>query len=155
MNIQDRYNEVATFNEIAGNLDNVTVEKLEAQMKVVLEEVKELKDAFDGQNSLELLDGACDSFVTLMGLLQQMERAGFKVDEALKSVNENNLSKFPKTVSIPAAAAYFENGWKVEYNKEYECYVLKDGNGKIRKPLHFESVDIMDYLPADFFGVVA
>lgn len=153
MNIQKHYESVEKFNDIAGNLNNVNVASIEAQMKVVVEEVKELQDAFDSQNALELLDGACDAFVTLSGLLQQMQRAGFDIDTALKLVNENNLSKYPPTVSIPAAASYFENKWTVVYNKTYDCYVLKDGNGKIRKPIGFQPVDIVDCLPSDFFGV--
>lgn len=154
MNIQERYEEVKIFNKIAGNLDNVTVDSLEAQMKVVVEEVKELQDAFDSQNATELLDGACDAFVTLSGLMQKMEIAGFKVDKALQRVNENNMEKYPTEMPCAHASAYIEKGWTITYNNEFDCYVLKDQNGKIRKPIGFQSVDIMDFLPEDFFGIM-
>lgn len=154
MNIQERYEEVKIFNKIAGNLDNVTVDSLEAQMKVVVEEVKELQDAFDSQNATELLDGACDAFVTLSGLMQKMEIAGFKVDKALQRVNENNMEKYPTEMLSADLNAYSEKGWDVIYNNEFDCYVLKDKNGKIRKPIDFQSVDIMDFLPEDFFGIM-
>lgn len=155
MNIQKHYEAVEKFNDIASNLTNVTVDSIEAQMKVVVEEVKELQDAFNAQNALELLDGACDAFVTVMGLLQKMERAGFKVDAALSLVNQNNLSKFPRDMSGYEFNEYGRKGWDVIFNSKYECFVLKDNNRKIRKPIQFESVDIIDCLPDDFFGVAA
>lgn len=152
MNIEDHYQDVATFNRIAGNFDNVDEASLAAQIKVVVEEVAELNDAFSDKNAVEMLDGVCDAFVTVAGLMQKMEVAGFNVDEALKRVCENNLEKFPKTIPIPAAASYFDNKWQVKYNSKYDCYVLKDQNGKIRKPLGFQSVVLDDLVPKSFFG---
>lgn len=153
MNIQDRYNEVAIFNEIAGNLDNVTVEKLEAQMKVFIEESNETADAFANKDAVELLDGICDSFVTLAGLMQMAEKLGFKVDWALERVNVNNLEKFPTEVTASDLHQYGQSGWSVAPNYEHDCIVLKDGNGKIRKPVGFLPVEIDDLVPEeDIFG---
>jgi hypothetical protein len=152
MNIQKHYDSVYKFNDIAGNLANVDVSSVEAQIKIIKEEVEELDYALGSENATELLDGACDAFVTVVGLLQKMEKAGFKIDEALQIVNDNNLSKFPKNVSNAELDAYTWNQWSVKYNKEYDCYILKDDNDKIRKPAGFKSVDLMDCLPNDFFG---
>lgn len=152
MNIQARYDEVYKFNDIAENLNNVTLTKLEAQMKVFIEESKETVDAFTNKDSVELLDGICDSFVTLAGLMQMADKMGFKVDEALQRVNENNLSKFipyasPEIVILP-------QGWNMDNNKEYNMLVIKDENGKIRKPPSFVPVQIDD-LAVDVFGGAA
>ena len=152
MNIQKHYDSVYKFNDIAGNLTNVDVASIEAQIKIIKEEVDEIDYACGSENATELLDGACDAFVTVIGLLQKMEKAGFKVDEALGLVNDNNLSKFPSKISNEELDAYTWNQWSVKYNKHHDCFVLKDSNDKIRKPAGFVSVDIMDCLPNDFFG---
>lgn len=155
MNIQERYNEVKRFNEIGGNLHDVTLEKLEAQMKVFIEESKETADAFTNKDSVELLDGICDSFVTLAGLMQMAERMGFEVNEALQRVNQNNLSKFPHgVIDENDYAVYQRQGWEVDYHTGYNCCVIKDANLKIRKPLGFKSVQINDLAP-NIFGVAA
>lgn len=150
MNVQERYNEVEKFNRIAGNLTDVTVAKLEAQMKVFIEESKETADAFSNKDSVELLDGICDSFVTLAGLMQMAEKMGFKVDEALKRVNENNLSKFPTHVTYDAKRQYEASEWRVVFDTDYRLYILKDSNGKVRKPVGFKPVQISDLVPDIF-----
>lgn len=156
MNIQARYDEVYKFNDIAENLNNVTLTKLEAQMKVFIEESKETADAFTNKDSVELLDGICDSFVTLVGLMQMADKMGFKVDEALKRVNENNLEKYidEGDMDDDAYDQYIEMGRSVNYNSQYQCYVLKDSNLKIRKPIDFVPVQIDD-LVVDVFGGAA
>jgi NCAIR mutase (PurE)-related protein len=152
MNIEDHYCGVYAFNKIAGNLANADAKSVEAQIKVVVEEVKELEKAFAEKDSVELLDGVCDAFVTVAGLMQQMSAAGFNVDKALQRVCENNLTKYPTEVTKQELEAYQWNLWTVTYNKEYDCYVLKDANGKIRKPAGFVSVGISDLVPDNFFG---
>lgn len=153
MNIEERYNEVEVFNEIAGNLDNVTVEKLEAQMKVFIEESKETAAAFENKDAVELLDGICDSFVTLAGLMQMAEELGFAVNEALKRVNRNNLDKYISRVVKDDEFDHYDSlGWTAIYNNRYDCYVLKDENGKIRKPVGFVPVEIAALAPNIFEG---
>jgi len=152
MNIEDRYWEVYAFNKIAGNISNVDANSLEAQIKVVVEEVKELEKAYADKNAVELLDGVCDAFVTVVGLMQKMQAAGFDVGEAVECVCLNNLEKYPTEMLREDLGTYAEKGWDVLYNNEYDCYVLKDSNGKIRKPVGFVSVEISDLVPENFFG---
>lgn len=155
MNIEDHYADVYSFNNIGGNFANVDEASIAAQIKVVVEEVKELEKAFADKDAVEMLDGVCDAFVTVAGLMQKMEVAGFKVDEALKRVCENNLEKFPDHIDDCADQHYAEQGWDIFQNYEYDCFVLKDGNGKIRKPLGFQSVVLYDLVPEGFFGGAA
>ena len=151
MNIEDHYWDVYAFNNIAGNFENVNVESIDAQIKVVVEEVKELEKAFAEKNSVEMLDGVCDAFVTVAGLMQKMQAAGFNVNKAIERVCENNLTKFPNEIDACGDQHYAEQGWNIFQNFEYDCYVLKDKNGKIRKPLNFKAVDISDLVPENFF----
>jgi hypothetical protein len=152
MDILRQYESVEKFNDIAGNFDNVDVAAIEAQIKVVVEEINEMKDAFYNKDAVGLLDGVCDGFVTLMGLIQKMNMAGFKVSEAIDCVNENNLEKFPSEITLADEVYYKQQGWSIGYNHKYWCHVLKDKNHKIRKPLGFKSVEIADLVPEGFFG---
>jgi hypothetical protein len=152
MNIEEHYWDVYAFNNIAGNLANVDEASVAAQIKVVVEEVKEIEKAFAEKDSVELLDGVCDAFVTVAGLMQKMSYAGFKVDEALERVCLNNMAKYPSEMSKEELDNCDKQGWDVLYNIDCECYVLKDKNGKIRKPLGFKSVEISDLVPDNFFG---
>jgi hypothetical protein len=152
MNIEDHYWDVYAFNNIAGNFENVNVESIDAQIKVVVEEVKELEKAFAEKNSVEMLDGVCDAFVTVAGLMQKMQKAGFNVNKAIERVCLNNMEKYPTQMLSHDLDVYYEKGWDVLYNNEYDCYVLKDKNGKIRKPDGFVPVEISDLVPDNFFG---
>jgi hypothetical protein len=153
MHIEDHYWDVYAFNNIAGNFENVDAASIDAQIKVVVEEVKELEKAFAEKNSVEMLDGVCDAFVTVAGLMQKMQKAGFNVNKAIERVCLNNMEKYPtQMLGKDFDEYYHQKGWHVLYNSEYDCYVLKDKSGKIRKPLGFKSVEISDLVPVNFFG---
>jgi hypothetical protein len=152
MQIDDHYWNVYAFNNIAGNLSNVDANSLEAQIKVVVEEVKELEKAYADKDAVGLLDGVCDAFVTVVGLMQKMQSAGFDVDKAIERVCINNLEKYPTQMLSSDLDKYYQKGWDVLYNNEYDCYALKDKNGKVRKPDGFVPVEISDLVPVNFFG---
>lgn len=142
--IKVAYNEVGEFNDIAGNLTNVSLESIDAQLSFIFEELTETIDGLEQGNMVELLDGACDLFVTVGGLMQKLEAMGFNVAHALGRVNANNLSKFPKLGELyrePEGIA------SVKLNEKYQRIVLKDANGKVRKPADFVSVDLSDLVP--------
>lgn len=140
---------VKVFNEVANNLNNVDELSLDNQISFIFSELEETITAIESGNKVELLDGACDLFVTVAGLMQKLEVAGFDVDEALQRVNENNMSKY-----IPASETNFEKfvdkNHKATLNKKHSVYVIKDGVGKIRKPTNFVSVNISDCVPKGF-----
>jgi hypothetical protein len=142
------YREVEKFNKIAGNLENVTPESISNQLSYIFEELTETIDALESGNVVELLDGYCDLLVTVQGLGQKLNVAGFDTQEAEKRVNDNNLSKY-----IPAnKAIHYDPSFTKTLNEEYNVYVLRDSNMKIRKPSGFVSVDLSDCVPESFFG---
>lgn len=172
------YREVEKFNKIAGNLDSVTPESVSNQLSYIFEELTEGIDgyeaaanAFEAQQQnfeyewhraecedavnkgcIEILDAACDLFVTVAGLMQKLESAGFDVATALKRVNANNMSKY-----IPVGKAlHYDTSFTKTWNEEYQVYVLRDSDGKVRKHSNFQSVDLSDLVPEGFFegGVV-
>lgn len=138
------YTEVKIFNTVAGNLSVVTDDSIDNQISFIFEELQETITAFEAGDKVGVLDGACDLFVTVSGLMQKLEKARYNVAEAVKRVNANNLSKFPEEVTDEDKAQY-----TVTFNEQYNRYVLKDGNGKVRKPSTFKPVDLSDLIPKE------
>ena len=131
------YNQVKKLNAVAGNLDNVTPESVSNQLSFIFEELQETIDALEAGDDEELLDGCADLFVTVAGLMQKLDAAGFKVAEAITRVNENNLSKFNSTGNFQPPNT------NAVYNKQYDLFsFINKDTGKIMKPTNFLSVDL-------------
>jgi len=182
--IQEAYKNVKLFNKIAGNLDNVTPESIDNQMSFVFEELTEGISAvergltprnewttFDDENleeydpDVELLDAACDMFVTVAGLMQKLEATGFDVSGALKKVNENNLQKFPPieyTIThnpeqgrvVAKAKHDTQPPNTTKYSDDrFGVWVFKDvATGKIKKPTNFVPVNLSGHEVAGFLS---
>jgi phosphoribosyl-ATP pyrophosphohydrolase len=148
MNVTKLYNDVEKFNEIAGNFDYVDFNSIDNQIGFIFEELSETITAVENKDDVELLYGACDLFVTVAGLLQKLESAGFKVEEAMKRVNKNNLSKFAKS---PKSAP--EEAVMVIHHPEHNVYVFKNIDGKIIKPTNFVPVTLKDLAPIGFLEI--
>jgi phosphoribosyl-ATP pyrophosphohydrolase len=145
--IEQSYNNVFIFNDVANNLTDVTLSSIASQLDFIQEEYLETVQAYDDANTVELLDGACDLLVTVFGLLQKLEATGFDVAEAIQRVDANNLSKY-----IPAGKTVrYSNEFHTEFNEKYQVSVVKDKNGKIRKHGEFKEVDLTGLTPIDFF----
>lgn len=164
-NMQSLYNDVKVFNEIAGNLSNVTPFSIENQYVFIYEEIMELHDALLYMDDKEMLDATCDIFVTVAGLMQKLEAAGFDVATALQRVNANNLTKFPM-LEVIDVAHYGDKATEKKYlfpenvqppnthadlNFKYGVVVFKDNEtGKIKKPTYFQPVDLSGTYPEGF-----
>lgn len=168
--IAEAYQQVELFNEIASNLDNVTIDSLDNQLSFVFEELVETIDALESKDDKEYIDGLADIFVTVAGLLQKSEKAGYNVSDAIRLVNINNLSKFipyhPYN-SAKAAPTFVAQGTLFEYKFEqqppnteievsshHSVIVFKDVDGKVKKPLNFVPVDLSGTYPDFLKGEV-
>lgn len=147
--IAEAYESVHTFNDIAGNLNDVTYDSIDNQLSFIFEELTETIDAMETKNRVELLDGACDLYVTVAGLMQKLEAKGYDVARALQRVNQNNLDKFPKVMCSGQWMYVKENQFTPIFNDKHECFVLKDKDGKIRKPVGFKAVNLKDLVGAE------
>ena len=149
--ISDLVCDTNEFNSIAGNDTKLTKQDYESQYKVLLEEVYEIKEALDTDNIVELVDGVIDALVVISGFVQKLENQGINMSKAMELIAENNLSKYTMNAYVAdmSVADYKNKGIEVvsEFNKEYCVYVLRDTNGKVRKPINFKSVDISDCIP--------
>lgn len=165
-------NKVKKFNELAGNLINVTPEKLVAQQKVIDEELNELNKAIAAKDKVEILDGWCDVVVTVYGkclmlnhykdlngmlrllrlyqeiidLEKDLSIQGYNTFEAFQRVCDNNLLKFP-LVSEKDKYQYDEGITLTVSEVDSERLVPKDTNGKVRKFKDFPKVDLTDLIP--------
>jgi len=168
--IVEAYKQVELFNNIAGSLEHVTVEKLDNQLSYIYEELVETIDALERKDDKEFIDGIADVFVTVAGLIQIAEKAGYDVSEAINRVNANNLSKYLPyrkvdivdfesignkysldEVQLKSASWYDRehqppNTTAIE-NERFSVVVFKDANGKVKKPLNFVPVDLLGTYP--------
>lgn len=140
--IKEAYESVERFNRTAGNLDAVDKRAVDNQLSLCFEELTEAIDGLEAGDMVALLDGAVDMFVVGAGLLQQLDHAGFEVERALKRVTENNLTKFPASLTEVDYELIKKEGWYKRFNLAEGCFVLKDVNGKIRKPFAYKNVSL-------------
>lgn len=151
--MQDFYESVKKFNSIAGNA-GTTVKDFKTQQRNVYEEcIKEVEEALNENNAVKLLDGVVDGLYVVLGQLHKLELMGCDIYGAIKQVCADNLLKFPSDISIAQKSVVNYNSVNTNvsytYNEEYNCYVLKDSNGKIRKPFNFVSTDLSKYVPKE------
>lgn len=145
--IATAYQQVKKFNEIASVLDNPTIETVDLYNSLGFEELSESIAALEENNPIEILDGALDEFYIICGKLQILERLGYNVEEGLKRVCDNNLTKFPTTENNTTNT--WNSDWTATNNKKYKVMVFKNQAGKIMKPHGFKSVDISDCVPKE------
>lgn len=142
------------FNDIAGKDTQCSLKDIESQYNLILEETKEIKEkGIDKNNAKEVVDGVADVLVTALGLVQKLENLGVDMNKALRDTAYNNLTKYPsdERIAIETAQKYEQEGVqvKVEYNSEYELFVIKNMKDKVMKPVGFESNDLSDCIPED------
>lgn len=154
--IASAYQSVKKFHEIAGVLDNPTYDTVDLYNSLAFEELSESITALEENNPVEILDGAIDEFYIVCGKLAILDKMGYNVEEGIRRVCENNLSKFPQQSESGSEAVFaLDNRYTIEgrgiFNKTLKAFqvftVYRDANGKIRKPEGFVPVDLSDCVP--------
>ena len=139
------------FNELAGKDKQCSYKDIYQQSLLVNEETNEILCGVADNNPEEVLDGAIDVLVVTLGLMQKLEELGVDVSKAMQKTAMNNFSKFPSdfVIAQESVTDLKRKGveCRAEYNEEYELYVIKDANDKVRKPLDFVSNDLLDCIP--------
>ena len=151
-NTQTLYNKIYQFNNLAENLNIVTIDDISNQLDIDYSEVIETIDAFDEKDTTEYIDGLADKYVTLTGLIQQMEALGFDMEEAINRVCDNNLTKFINAdIDIDSIANLQPANTEAIFIPQHNVIVFKDENGKVKKPLNYIPVDLSDLVVKDIF----
>jgi hypothetical protein len=148
------------FNACANKSVPTSWHDLLNQMKIIESEIKEMRDAIEVRDPVELLDGYVDSMVTLLGMRDMLANLQFDVRGAESTVADNNDSKFLSGFTEPSVFEYTVQGYrkqgveiKTMFNPEYHSYCFVDSNGKVRKPLDYKPVDLTPFIPSVLFGV--
>lgn len=149
------------FNNIAGTSDDYSKQALENQLKLILSEVQELVDAFNGEAPINVAAEAVDVAVTTIGLLQKLNNAGIDIQEVTKRIGVKNLEKFPLDITEVnrTVSDYESKGVKTTVSSTntdgITRYVIRDTNGKVRKPIGFTSVNLNGLTPINLkYGFV-
>ena len=134
------------FNDISGSSNNCTHTAVKQQLQMVLSEVQELVNAFNSEQPVNVAAEGVDVVVTVVGLLQKLNNAGLDVSTVAKMIAEKNLEKFPTVSQVSLVnrtiTDYASKGITVKPTINQGYYAIKDQDGKCRKPLGFEPVDL-------------
>lgn len=152
INLDELYHSVVLFNALAGNLSDVSPEKLLAQARCVAEEGNELLQALEqNEGQAQILKETIDVFVTAFGMLILLQLQGYNVQEAFEAVNKNNLSKVTLDAATAAYTAAFYNNSKPYIKHEVHVvdnnYHVKNEAGKVVKPINYVPVDVSQFVP--------
>lgn len=141
------YTATQKFNEISGNLTNIIKDSIALQLDLIQEMYLQSVQAYDDEDPEEFADGVADIFVVVCGMIQKLSASGYDMKGVLERVAENNLSKYPTVGS----AVRYDPAHTITVNKKYQVQIIKDTNGKVRKPLDFKPVDLQGCFPSKFF----
>lgn len=134
--------DIEQFNHISGNFDKPVDTNLEFTM--MKEELHEYYNACTDGDVENQMDALGDLFVVLWGTICKHGWRD-KFPHILANICAANGSKFCATEAQAYASVqhYAQGGIDVayEYNAEYQVYVIKDLDGKIRKGINFKKPD--------------
>lgn len=127
---------------------------VELQTRLLVEEATEAMEAAAYGDMKELLDGAVDSFVILVKLIDMLEKAEFDFVEACNEVMGNNDSKiFSSYYEAVEAKEQLEERDDQEYSIETAIYdglpyySVRRFDGKIMKSVDFVAVELEEFIP--------
>ena len=154
-NFQDFAEDCFAFNEIADKDTVRTKQDLRNQLNLIKEELNETIAALEKDDYVDVADGFCDIMVTTLGLGQQLSNLKVDIYGAMQSTAINNHSKFvyyddDSDFTIKKSLEKYRSDGitiLVEFNTDYNSFILKDINNKIRKPYGFISNNLDRFVP--------
>ena len=147
------YESVKQFNNLAGNND-VSIKGFKNQLKLIYEEaIHEGEEALKDKSVVKMLDSTVDALYVVFGNLQKLEMMGCNIEGAIKQVCDDNIGKFPSNEEDAQKSVLHYNNQNINvsytYNPEYNRYVIKDSNQKVKKPWNFTPTDLTQYVPEE------
>ena len=154
---------VEKFNTVCGNppktVDNTKEEiwkQLSNQSNILKEEMNELLDACDAEDIVEVLDAVVDMYFVLDYFPTIFKSLGIDFAGASYAVDENNATKFSRSLELitKSAKAHNDNGNPcytegVKYGGDYYYVVKRVSDNKVQKPVDFVPVDLKPCIPED------
>lgn len=137
------------FNEIANKDTPKSKEDLLSQMKVIEEEVKELREGIESGDPVKTLDGCVDALVTIFGMRQRLMNLGYDVTGAEFATADNNDTKFftpdrgDEVLKLTESKLHIK--LELSYSEKHNRCAILDSAGKVRKPYYFVSNDLTHF----------
>lgn len=141
------------FNTIAGKDGVPTKKNLLEQIKLIQDELEEVKQDVLSGNTAGILAEYTDVMVTAAGLGQMLDALEMDTLGAMQATAANNLTKFLDEADVDTCIETLEMynskgvGIIYERNPQYGKVVFKDINNKIRKPSNFVDKDASSFVP--------
>jgi predicted HAD superfamily Cof-like phosphohydrolase len=116
------------------------------RMKLIEEEWKELQEAVQNKDHVEVLDAITDSIYVLVGMCTS---CGFDIDKAFDLVHQSNMSKLCDTEEQAQESVEWYNETRPEFQPAFRK--TKDGQkwlvydkltGKVLKNKYYKAVDL-------------
>ena len=118
----------------------------ELRVRLLQEELDELKGAIATNNLVEVLDAFCDLEYVLKGAILEFGLLDV-FDEAFDRVHDSNMSKFCKTEkeADDSAANYYKQGVACLIKQNDDLWVIKRlPDSKTLKSLYYKPVNLKD-----------
>lgn len=147
-------NQVSEFHTIFKHpiLDNPAIpskERCALRVSLLAEEVKELQEAIDDNNLVEIADALCDIQYVLAGAILEFGMGG-KFKTLFDEVHRSNMSKACKTVEEAEQTIV-----KYKAKDGCECHYEKDGDlYLVYRTADHKTLKSIDYSPADLKGLL-
>ena len=127
----DSLNQVAAFHRLFKHpiLDNPTIpakERADLRVRLIAEELDELKEAIANNDMIEVADALCDIQYVLSGAVLEFG-LGDKFVKLFEEVQRSNMSKACTNMEeVEASIAHYKNvkGEECTYRKEGDKYLL-------------------------------
>ena len=124
-------------------------ERCQLRIELLAEELKELQEAVDDNNIVEIADALCDLQYVLAGAVLEFG-LGDKFKELFDEVHRSNMSKACKTVEeANATIAHYKNKSNVDAH-----YKEIDGLFLVYRDADHKTLKSIDYSPADLHSIV-
>lgn len=123
-------------------------ERAELRVALIAEELKELQEAIDANDIVEVADALCDIQYVLAGAVLEFGLGG-KFVELFDEVQRSNMSKACKTEEeAKATVAHYEA-------KGFPCFYEKDGNNYlVFRTADRKTLKSVGYSPADLKAIL-
>lgn len=124
-------------------------ERCQLRIDLIAEELKELQEAVNENNMVEIADALCDLQYVLAGAVLEFG-LGNRFKTLFDEVHRSNMSKACKTVEeANETIAHYKNNSNVDaYYKEIDSLFLvyRDGDHKILKSINYSPADLKGLL---------
>lgn len=114
------------------------------RVSLIAEELKELEEAIDNKDIVEIADALCDIQYVLSGAVLEFG-LGEKFKTLFDEVQRSNMSKACKTVEEAEATVqhYLKKGTESYFEKDGDFYlVFRKGDNKTLKSINYSPADL-------------